>query len=222
MSAPGWARQLAGVDPKAVTSRAALAKLPVLRKSDLLALQKEHPPFGGFNVIAARQGQAPASCRPGRSSSPRATARDFGGAARALFAAGFRAGRHRAQFVLLSSDARRLHPGGGRACARLRRDPRRHRQHRAAARRDRASTSPAATSARRISSRSCSTPRRRPARTPPRSSAGWSPARRCRPRCARSSRARGVAVLQCYATAELGVIAYESEALRGHDRQRER
>ena len=39
-SAPGWARQLAGVDPNAVTSRPALARLPVLRKSDLLAAQK--------------------------------------------------------------------------------------------------------------------------------------------------------------------------------------
>ena len=47
IAAPGWARQLAGVDPKAVNSRAALAKLPLLRKSDLLALQKDAPPFGG-------------------------------------------------------------------------------------------------------------------------------------------------------------------------------
>ena len=29
MSAPGWAKHLAGIDPKSVTSRAALAKLPV-------------------------------------------------------------------------------------------------------------------------------------------------------------------------------------------------
>src|SRR6185312_4036305 len=50
MAAPGWKKQLAGVSPNTVTSRAALAKLPVLRKSDLAALQKEHPPFGGFNV----------------------------------------------------------------------------------------------------------------------------------------------------------------------------
>src|SRR5438093_7471136 len=49
-SAPGWARQLAGVDPKTVTSRTALAKLPLLRKSDLLARQKAFPPFGGFAV----------------------------------------------------------------------------------------------------------------------------------------------------------------------------
>ena len=36
LSAPGWATQLAGIDPNTVTSRAALAKLPVLRKSDLV------------------------------------------------------------------------------------------------------------------------------------------------------------------------------------------
>src|SRR2546423_4549470 len=50
MTAPGWAKQLAGRDPNAVDSRPALVALPVLRKSDLLALQKADPPFGGFNV----------------------------------------------------------------------------------------------------------------------------------------------------------------------------
>src|SRR5215813_3338323 len=50
IGAPGWAKQLAGIDPKTVTSRAALARLPLLRKSDLVALQRENPPFGGFNV----------------------------------------------------------------------------------------------------------------------------------------------------------------------------
>ena len=39
---------------------------------------------------------------------------------------------------------------------------------------------------------------------------------------ARRSCGRGVAVLQCYAIAEIGVIAYESDGARGHDRQRER
>jgi hypothetical protein len=41
LSAPSWARQLAGIDPNTVASRAALAKLPVMRKSDFTALQ--HP-----------------------------------------------------------------------------------------------------------------------------------------------------------------------------------
>ncbi len=40
ISAPGWAEALAGVDPKTVTSRAALAKLPLLRKSDLKERQE--------------------------------------------------------------------------------------------------------------------------------------------------------------------------------------
>ena len=44
LSAPGWARHLAGVDPNAVTSRDALAKLPVLRKSGLVTLQTEIRP----------------------------------------------------------------------------------------------------------------------------------------------------------------------------------
>src|SRR5215467_1039024 len=52
MTAPGWAKHLAGVDAKSVTSRAALAKLPVLRKSALPALQRENPPFGDLNTTS--------------------------------------------------------------------------------------------------------------------------------------------------------------------------
>ena len=48
LRAPGWKAHLGDVDPASVTSRAALARLPVLRKSDLPRLQKESPPFGGF------------------------------------------------------------------------------------------------------------------------------------------------------------------------------
>jgi phenylacetate-CoA ligase len=91
MTAPGWAAQLANVDPASVTSRAALARLPLLRKSDLGALQKQNPPFGGFNttpVNAMRRLQM----SPGPIFEPEGSARDFWGAARALFAAGFRAG----------------------------------------------------------------------------------------------------------------------------------
>ena len=49
-NAPGFARILAAVDPAAVTSRAALARLPVTRKSDLGELQKGMPPLGGLNA----------------------------------------------------------------------------------------------------------------------------------------------------------------------------
>jgi phenylacetate-CoA ligase len=106
LSAPGWATQLAGVDPNAVTSRAALAKLPVLRKSELAMRQKERPPFGGFNVAAtARLRRLLMS--PGPIFEPQGAGEDFWGAARALFAAGFRASD-----VVHNSFSYHLTPGG--------------------------------------------------------------------------------------------------------------
>jgi phenylacetate-CoA ligase len=91
IAAPGWAKQLTGVDPGSVASRAALAKLPLLRKSDLGALQEASPPFGGFNVTP------PGKMRrllmsPGPIFEPQGTGPDHYGMTRALFAAGFRAG----------------------------------------------------------------------------------------------------------------------------------
>ena len=53
--APGWARILEGVDPADICSRAALARLPVTRKSDLKALQHEAPPLAGLNTTAPRR-----------------------------------------------------------------------------------------------------------------------------------------------------------------------
>src|SRR3954468_11771010 len=48
LAAPAYADRLKGIDPASVTSRAALARLPVLRKSELPALHRATPPFGGF------------------------------------------------------------------------------------------------------------------------------------------------------------------------------
>jgi len=106
LSAPGWASQLAGVDPNAVTSRAALAKLPVLRKSELATRQKERPPFGGFNVAATGRLRR-LLMSPGPIFEPQGAGEDFWGAARALFAAGFRAGD-----VVHNSFSYHLTPGG--------------------------------------------------------------------------------------------------------------
>src|SRR5262245_30254335 len=106
LRAPGWAAHLAGIDPDAVTSRAELAKLPVLRKSELVTRQQEVPPFGGFNVTA------PAGLRrllmsPGPIFEPQGKITDFWGVARALFAAGFRAGE-----VVHNCFSYHLAPGG--------------------------------------------------------------------------------------------------------------
>src|SRR4051794_34381070 len=54
VEAPAYAERLKGIEPAQITSRAALARLPVLRKSDLPALQKGSPPFGG--LVAASPG----------------------------------------------------------------------------------------------------------------------------------------------------------------------
>ena len=52
-NAPYFARLLKDVEANEVHDRKALAKLPVTRKSDLIALQKENPPFAGMTAVAA-------------------------------------------------------------------------------------------------------------------------------------------------------------------------
>ena len=106
MTAPGWGKQLAGIDPKAVTSRSALAGLPLLRKSDLLTLQKQDPPFGGFAVTAPSKVKR-LLMSPGPLFEPQGHDDDYWGAARALFAAGFRAGD-----IVHNCFAYHLTPGG--------------------------------------------------------------------------------------------------------------
>lgn len=106
MSAPGWAKHLQGIDPKSITSRASLAKLPVLRKSEISALQKAHPPFGGLNVTAPGKARR-LLMSPGPIFEPEGEGTDWWGAARALYAAGFRVGD-----VVHNSFAYHLTPGG--------------------------------------------------------------------------------------------------------------
>jgi phenylacetate-CoA ligase len=89
--APYFAALLQGVEPHAVTGRAALAELPVTRKSQLIALQDQAPPFGG--LAAAPPGSlARVFMSPGPIYDPEGRQRDYWRMARALFAAGFRAG----------------------------------------------------------------------------------------------------------------------------------
>jgi phenylacetate-CoA ligase len=89
-TASGWAKQLAAIDPSTVTSGAALARLPLLRKSELVGLQKESPPFGGFNTTAPGKAKR-LFMSPGPIFEPEGQVGDYN-ATRALFAAGVRAG----------------------------------------------------------------------------------------------------------------------------------
>jgi phenylacetate-CoA ligase len=89
--AAAFAHALADVDPSAITSREALAKLPVVRKSQLAALQRDERPFGG--LAATKWGGARrVFASPGGIYEPEGAAADYWRLARPLYAAGFRAG----------------------------------------------------------------------------------------------------------------------------------
>jgi phenylacetate-CoA ligase len=95
-----FAELLAEVDAREVCSRAALAKLPVLRKHELLERQRAGraaDPFGGFSAIGWRglrvaQGARRVFQSPGPIYEPEGQAGDYWRTARAIYAAGFRAG----------------------------------------------------------------------------------------------------------------------------------
>jgi len=89
--APGWARILDGVDPAQITSRAALAALPVTRKSDLKALQDAAPPFGGLAATPTKD-MAHVFMSPGPIFDPEGRGQDWWRFARPMYAAGVRAG----------------------------------------------------------------------------------------------------------------------------------
>ena len=100
-NAPALAARLGDVDPRSVTSAAALAALPVLRKADLLAAQNAAGAgdvFGGFATVgwgaqrAASRRAARVFVSPGPIREPDTARVDYWRMARALFAAGFRAG----------------------------------------------------------------------------------------------------------------------------------
>jgi phenylacetate-CoA ligase len=91
LSGTGWARQLHGVDPNSVTSREALSHVPMLRANDWPALRGNDPPFGGF-ALSQRGRTRRVLMSPGPVFHPDVEGRDAWGAARALFAAGMRPG----------------------------------------------------------------------------------------------------------------------------------
>lgn len=95
-----FAESLAGVAAASITSRAALARLPVVRKHELLQRQqalRAQDPFGGFSAIGWRGLRAGRGARrvfqsPGNIYEPEGHAADYWRMARAIFAAGFREG----------------------------------------------------------------------------------------------------------------------------------
>ena len=95
--APAFATILGGVDARAITSRAALAGLPVTRKHELLARQLAERAtggnaFGGFSALRFGASMLRVFASPGPIYEPEGTCKDYWRMARAIYAAGFRPG----------------------------------------------------------------------------------------------------------------------------------
>ncbi|WP_291993923.1 AMP-binding protein [Candidatus Accumulibacter sp. ACC003] len=88
---PYFRRLFAEQAPESVTSRAALASLPLTRKSDLTELQRAQPPFGGLTATPLAE-LARVFASPGPIYDPQGRGQDCWRFARVLYAAGFRAG----------------------------------------------------------------------------------------------------------------------------------
>ncbi len=213
MQGPGWAKHLAGVNAHAVNARAALAKLPVLHKSDVAALQKAMPPFGGLNVTPPGKARR-LLMSPGPLYEPEGEGKDHYGTARALFAAGFRAGDivHNSFSYHLTPGAYILESGAHvLGCAVIPGGVGNTEQQLEAI----AHYKPAGyvgtgdflkillDTAEKTGKDASSIKR------------GLASGAALPASLRAELKGRGVAVLQCYATAELGVIAYESKAMEG-------
>lgn len=86
-----FAKEFEAIDAATITTRSALGQLPVVRKHDLIELQKQQKPFGGL-AATARSGLARIFASPGPIYDPEGRAADWWRFSRALYAAGFRAG----------------------------------------------------------------------------------------------------------------------------------
>jgi phenylacetate-CoA ligase len=89
------AQMLAGVVPSSITSLAALASLPVTRKHTLLERQqasRPRDPFGGFAALVRGRQMPRIFASPGPIYEPDVARPDYWRLGRALFAAGFREG----------------------------------------------------------------------------------------------------------------------------------
>jgi phenylacetate-CoA ligase len=93
--ASAWGEILQGVDAATITTRQALAQLPVTRKYELLErqqAQRANDVFGGFSALRFGKTMPRVFASPGPIYEPEGVGKDYWRMARALFAAGFRSG----------------------------------------------------------------------------------------------------------------------------------
>ncbi|SIS86931.1 phenylacetate--CoA ligase family protein [Phaeovulum vinaykumarii] len=212
LGAPGIAAHLGDLDPTRITTLADLARLPVLRKSDLGAAQKRHAPFGGLTTRDA-SGFEHIFQSPGPIYEPGSTAPDWWRMGRFLHAAGVGPGDIVQNcFGYHLTPAGMIFESGARAVG--------------------AAVLPAGTGQTELQVRAAADIGTSVyAGTPDflkvildkademgevlkisRAAVGGGA---LFPSLRAEYRARGIACLQCYATADLGNIAYESPAMEG-------
>lgn len=105
-NSPYYAEALKEVEPGKVSGLADLARLPVLRKSDLVDRQRARPPFAGIETVAPGRAQR-IFASPGPIFELEGPRLDYWRAARAFFAAGFRPGD-----IVHNTLSYHLSPGG--------------------------------------------------------------------------------------------------------------
>lgn len=85
-----YQKTLADVDVENINSRSLLASLPITRKSDLITLQQKSPIFAGLDAESAKFGRIFQS--PGPINDPEGEGKDWWRMGRAFYAVGFREG----------------------------------------------------------------------------------------------------------------------------------
>lgn len=94
-NSPAFTASLVGIDAQQISTRAALATLPVIRKYELLAQQQAQRAsnvFGGFSAIRFGKAMPRVFASPGTIYEPEGARADYWRMARAIYAAGFREG----------------------------------------------------------------------------------------------------------------------------------
>ncbi|MFV0295746.1 MAG: phenylacetate--CoA ligase family protein, partial [Hyphomicrobiaceae bacterium] len=210
---PGWKTHLEGFDAASVTNREELSRLPILRKSSLKDLQARHPPYGGFATTQpGRLGRVFMS--PGPIFEPEGLSTDWWRSARALYAVGIRA-----TDVIHNTFAYHLTPGGwildagARAlgCTVIAAGPGNTEQQLEAIERLRPSVYVGVPDYLKILLDKASEAGRDLSSIRKAMMGGGA----LFPSLRKEYADRGIAVFQCYATADVGLIAYESPAPDG-------
>jgi phenylacetate-CoA ligase len=210
-------RILKDMDASRVTSRTELARLPVTRKSELLDLQKAGRPadsFGGFAAVVRGPSMPRIFASPGPIYEPDVAARDYWRVGRAMHAAGFRAGElvHNAFSYHMTPGAFMMESGAHAVgCTVFPAGTGQTEQQLAAI----ADLQPHGYSGTPSFLRILLEKAQEGGIDVSCIKKGLVTGEACPPSLRDWFAAQGVAVYQCYATADLGLIAYETEAREG-------